>query len=269
MALDSRPQPEWYRPDHLVYTSYRMSERPAVPQYRRIADALLASIRAGKLAAGIRMPSERELSVEFGVSRMTARGALKALVEQGVIASIEARGYFVTTNRIDQRLQTLTSFTEEVRRSGRRPSSVVLAARRVEATDDVAAALHIAPGADVHHLLRLRQADGVPVALEGAFVPADLAPNLLEAADFSTASLYATLKQAYGILPVEAENTFEASAASASDAAILDLQPGAPVLRMTRLSLAAGGRPVEFVQSVYRGDRFTMRVRLAPGSTDA
>ncbi|MCX5512723.1 hypothetical protein C3941_03490 [Kaistia algarum] len=246
-----------------------MSDRQATPQYRRIADELLAAIRSGKLASGLRLPSERELSAEFGVSRMTARGALKALVEQGVIASVEARGYFVTTNRIDQRLQTLTSFTEEVRRTGRRPSSVVLAARRMDASGEVAAELGIAAGSEVYHLLRLRQADGVPVALEGAHVPADLAPGLLDAADFASASLYATLKRVYGILPVEAENTFEASAAGASDAAILDLAAGAPVLRMTRRSLAADGRAIEFVQSVYRGDRFTMRVRLAPGSTDA
>lgn len=246
-----------------------MSGRPPLPQYRRIADTLLASIRSGGIAIGGRMPSERDLSVEFGVSRMTARNALKSLVEQGHVASIEARGYFAAASRIDQRLQTLTSFTEEVRRSGRRASSVVLAARRIAATDEVAARLAIPQGGDVYHLLRLRQADGAPVALEAAHVSVDLAPGLLDAADFASESLYSTLKRVFGILPVEAEQTFEASEAGASDAAILDVAIGAPVLRMTRLSLSSEGRPIEFVQSVYRGDRFTMRVRLAPGSTDA
>lgn len=248
-----------------------MSEASTVPQYKRIADVLLASIRSGDLAVGSKVPSERDLSVEFGVSRMTARGALKTLVEQGLVESVEARGYFVAdaTKRIDQRLQTLTSFTEEVRRTGRRASSVVLAARTIEAPDEIAAALGLPRGAMVHHLLRLRQADGAPVALEAAHVPVELAPTLLEAADFTSESLYSTLKRVFGILPVEAENTFEASAASASDAAILDVLVGAPVLRMTRLSLSSEGQAIEFVRSVYRGDRFTMRVRLAPGSTDA
>ncbi|MBZ9936288.1 GntR family transcriptional regulator [Mesorhizobium sp. BR1-1-16] len=241
----------------------------SLPQYRRIADALVAAIRSGELEVGGRMPSERELSAEFGVSRMTARGALKALVDQGLVSSIEAKGYFVSVSRIDQRLQTLTSFSEDMRRSGRRSSSIVLAARMVPASGEVAARLAVAEGSAVFHLLRLRQADSVPVALEAAHIPESLAPGLIEAADFAAESLYATLRRRYGILPVEAEQSFEASAATESDAAILQVETGAPVLRLTRLSLSADGRPVEFVQSVYRGDRFTMRVRLAPGSTDA
>lgn len=241
----------------------------SVPQYRRIADTLTRSIRSGALEVGGRMPSERELSAEFGVSRMTARGALKALVDQGLVASVEAKGYFVAASRIDQRLQTLTSFTEDMRRSGRRPSSIVLAARAVPAAGEVAMRLGVVEGATVYHLLRLRMADAVPVALEAAHVAESMAPGLIEATDFATESLYATLKRRYGILPVEAEQSFEASAATESDAAILQVAAGAPVLRLTRLSLSAEGRPIEFVQSVYRGDRFTMRVRLAPGSTDA
>jgi GntR family transcriptional regulator len=241
----------------------------SVPQYRRIADALVGAIRSGALEVGGRMPSERELSAEFGVSRMTARGALKALVDQGLVSSIEAKGYFVSASRIDQRLQTLTSFSEDMRRSGRRPSSIVLAARTVPATAEVAARLAIGEGDAVFCLLRLRQADAIPVALEASHIPDSLAPGLMNAADFAADSLYATLRARYGILPVEAEQSFEASAATESDAAILQVEAGAPVLRLTRLSLTAEGRPIEFVQSVYRGDRFTMRVRLAPGSTDA
>ncbi len=241
----------------------------SVPRYRAIADALAGAIRSGALDIGGQLPSERELSAEYGVSRMTARVALKSLVEQGLVSSIEAKGYFVAASRIDQRLQTLTSFSEDMRRSGRRPSSIVLAARMVQAGADVAARLGVAEGAAVYHLLRLRLADAVPVALEAAHVPDSLAPGLIDSADFAAESLYATLKRRFGILPVEAEQSFEASAASASDAAILQIEVGSPVLRMTRLSLAADGRPIEFVQSVYRGDRFTMRVRLAPGSTDA
>lgn len=242
---------------------------PSVPHYRRIADSLVDAIRSGSLEVGARVPSERELSAEFGVSRMTARGALKALVEQGFVNSVEAKGYFVAASRIDQRLQTLTSFTEDMRRSGRRPSSIVLAARKAEAAGEVAARLAVPEGASVYHLLRLREADAVPVALEAAHIPESMAPGLIEAADFASDSLYATLKHRFGILPVEAEQSFEASAAGESDAAILRVPIGAPVLRLTRLSLDAAGRPFEFVQSVYRGDRFTMRVRLAPGSTDA
>ncbi len=241
----------------------------SVPHYRRIADALAGAIRSGALEVGGQLPSERELSADHGVSRMTARLALKTLVEQGLVASVEAKGYFVAASRIDQRLQTLTSFSEDMRRSGRRPSSVVLAARQVAASAEIGARLSVAEGDAVYHLLRLRLADAVPVALEAAHIPGSLAPGLIDEADFAADSLYATLKRRFGILPVEAEQSFEASAASASDAAILQVEIGAPVLRMTRLSLTAEGRPIEFVQSVYRGDRFTMRVRLAPGSTDA
>ncbi len=236
-----------------------------LPIYRRIAEDLLRRIGDGDLAPGARVPSERELSDAFGVSRMTARQALRLLVARGLIESRLGLGYFVARPRIDQRLQTLTSFSQDMRRLGRRPASVVLRRETLPATPEEAAALAIAVEEPVHRLERVRLADAQPVALETTVLPRRLAPDLFDRADFGRESLYAVLERDFAVVPLEAEQTLQAGVPDPLTARALDMPVAAPVLRLTRRTFDRRGTPVEYVRSCYRGDRYTMHIRLAPG----
>lgn len=232
------------------------------PLYRRIAGRLEAQIGSGALKTGDRLPSERQIAEQLGASRMTARQALKLLEQRGFVETRVGRGSFVVYPRIEKQLRTLNGFTEEMRRSGRQVSSIVLDAGVVAADQEAAGALGIAENTPVHRLVRVRLVDAEPVAVERTEVPLALAPGLLERSDFSTDSLYRVLREEYGHVPTEAEETVLADTPDCATAAALGIPAGAPVLKFTRCTYGGDGRPLEYVRSSYRGDCFTMRVRL-------
>jgi GntR family transcriptional regulator len=232
------------------------------PKYRRIADSLADDILAGRLKAGDQIPSERVIAEEHGISRMTVRQALKHLADRGMIEARVGQGTFVGAPRLQQQLSTLTGFTEEMEKQGRKPASIVVEAAARTPDAETAQALELPGGATVWRIARVRLADGEPVALETTEVVAAVTPGLLERADFGRTSLYDTLRRHYGLRPAVAEQTLAAASADASVALPLGIAVGAPVLSLTRLTRDAEGRAFEHVRSVYRGDAFVMKVRL-------
>lgn len=236
----------------------------ATPLYIQIREILQRQIEAGALAVGERLPSERQLSEEYKVSRMTARQALLALVRDGVIFARVGKGTFVAAPKIDQQLRTLTGFSQDVKARGSRPSSRVLDARVIAATPEVAAALRITPQSEVIRLARLRLSDNLPLAVETAHLPFARFPGLLTH-DFAAESLYAVLEHEYGLALTQAEQVLEAVVADVEEMALLELTSPAAVMRMQRLTVDSDGTPVEFVLSSYRGDRYKFRFALQAG----
>lgn len=232
------------------------------PLYLQLKDTLEDQIRAGVYQRHARLPSERELSERFGVSRMTARNALLALAHDGTVYTRIGKGTFVAGPRIDQQLQSLSGFSQEVRARGTRPSSRVLEARIAYPTGDAAAALGVNGGDQVIILGRLRLADGLPLALETAYLPCTLVPGLLNH-DYAVESLYDVLENVYGLQLVLAEQRIEAGLASPRELELLQLVAPAAVLRMRRLTLTADRTPVEWVLSTYRGDRYSFHTTLS------
>ena len=145
------------------------SEQGSAHKYLTVRDHLAALV-AQELRVGDAIPSERHLSQQFGLSRMTVRQAVDTLVTDGVLVREQGRGTFVAPQRMDFEMR-LTTFGEEMRRRGMEPATTVLTAQVVAATPDVATALEIEPRQKVHFLYRVRSADGVPICIEQAWVP--------------------------------------------------------------------------------------------------
>lgn len=207
-------------------------------------------------APGTPAPSERELVNRFGVARMTVRQAIDTLVAEGTLERVRGRGTFVSRPR--RRVGDLTSFTEEMRRRGLEPDSETLLAEHEAATGGVARALGLTAGDPVIHWRRLRLGSGAPVAIEDAYLNELLLPGFLLGG--LPTSLYDALA-ARGLRPTLAEDSVAADVADATEAALLDVRVGAPVLRVSRRGLAAE-RPVVVARSVYRADRFTLWLHL-------
>ena len=237
----------------------------ALPKYRQIADRLASDIATGRLKVGDQIPPERTIAEDLGISRMTVRMALRHLAERGMIEARVGQGTFVGAPVIQQQLSTLTGFTEEMERQGRRAGSIVTEASLRAPSADAALALELPAGAEVWHISRIRLADGEPVALETTEVIAANTPGLLEKADFGRMSLYAVLQDQFGLRPATADQTLAAAAADSTVAVPLGIAVGSPVLRLTRLTRDTSGRPFEHVRSFYRGDAFVMKVRLELG----
>lgn len=236
------------------------------PLYIQVKETLLDEIRSGQYQPHDRLPSERELSSRFDVSRMTVRQALLDMAREGAIYARVGRGTFVAAPKIDQQLRTLTSFSQDVRSRGSQPASQVLEARETAASPEVATTLRLATGAPVLVLSRLRLADGMPLAIETANLPLALCPDLFQH-DFAAESLYQVLRADYGIEPAQAEQTIEAALAAPREAELLELTPPAAVLRMQRLTRDGSGLPVEYVHSTYRSDRYKFRSILTTAAT--
>jgi GntR family transcriptional regulator len=232
-----------------------------LPLYYQIQQDLLDQIRSGSLKAGDPIPSEQELAERLGVSRMTARQALKSLRDIGVTYTERGRGTFVSANKLEKNIRQVLSFTEEMATRGLRATSKPLLFEKVEADEEIAAALHLLNGEILVKLQRIRLADRSPMGIECSYIPQRLCPDLLQTFD-PTASLYQALSERYGIRMAVADEVVEAALATAKEARILQIPKGSPVFVFTRVSRVQSGQPVEYVKSTYRADRYKITHRL-------
>lgn len=232
------------------------------PLYEQIKQYILERIESGEYAPNTKLPSERQLSDRFDVSRLTVSKAIKQMVQEGMLYTQIGKGTYVGTEPIQQQIDTLTSFTEEMQSRGQTTSSRVLSAIMKPASADVAKILDIAIGTDVIELERVRMVAQLPMAIEQSTILAALCPNILERHDFSHESLYAVLREDYNVLLVSAEQTFEAREATKLEADLLEIKAGTSVLATHRVAYNDLNCACEKVKSVYRGDRYKFRARL-------
>jgi GntR family transcriptional regulator len=244
-----------------------LDRNSVIPLYYQIRQSLLEEIRSGSLKAGEPVPSEQEISAHLGVSRMTARQALKSLCSLGLTYSQRGKGTFVSQNKVEKNFRQVLSFTEEMKARGFRPRSKVLGFKAVTATEQVADALRLAPHEKVIRLKRIRLADSLPMAVECTCIPLSLCPDLVETFDPST-SLYDALSQRYAIRITTAEEVVEVGRAGSEDARLLRIPRGSAIFLFTRTSFLESGEPVEYVRSVYRGDRYKFVHSLTQPSRD-
>lgn len=234
----------------------------STPLYLQLKELLRAAIMDGRFAPGSRLPSERELAHRYGVSRMTARQALQLLAQEGMTYSRVGKGTYAREPKIPQELQTLTSFTEEMARLGMRASSMVLRAELQRAPAEIAARLSLRAGAEIVLLARIRCANDEPMAIEYTHLDHAICPGILSQGAFHDTSLYKILRQVYGLSVISADQLIDARMPDSGEAELLRLNARTPVLSIERTTFDADGRPVEFVQSVYRGDKYRFHVHL-------
>jgi GntR family transcriptional regulator len=232
--------------------------RDHVPKYYAVKEQLLESIR--ELPEGSLLPTERVLSDEHGVSRTTVRQALQELLVEGRLYRLQGKGTFVARPKVVLTL-ALTSYTQDMRARGLSPTSRLLAAERIPANPDVAEMLELEAHADVLRVQRLRLANLEPMAVETLFVDAARFPGLEQRLSDNT-SFYELLRTEYAVELEEAEETIESGLATPPDARLLGTEMGWPMLLLTRRTWDVDGRPVEFVRSLYRGDRYRFLTRL-------
>ncbi|MFN4070845.1 MAG: GntR family transcriptional regulator [Thermus caldifontis] len=224
---------------------------PPGPLYLELARRLREGILQGLY--GEALPPERTLAETFGASRDSVRKALDLLEEEGLVVRRQGSGTFVA-KRATFRTR-LKGFSEEMEALGMRPATQVLKATKGPASPEEALALGLSPGEEVLRLFRLRLADEEPMALERATLPA----WALEEAPLG--SLYRAL-EAKGLRPVRALQRLRAVAAR-EEARPLGVEPGSPLLHLERISYLQDGRPIEWVKSWYRADRYELLVELA------
>jgi len=215
------------------------------------------------LRVGEAIPAERQLAGDLGVSRLTVRAAIDGLVRDGQLARRHGSGTYVTEPKIAQPL-TLTSFTEDMRRRGMVPSSRTLELTSVSAGARLARRLQVSPEELVVRVQRLRLADGEPMAYEVLHVPGSLVPGLSKA-DLENRSFYELLEERYGIVIASGNQTIEPTVTTEEESQLLAVPLHTPAFLFERTTVAESDRIIEFVRSIYRGDRYRLITELHPG----
>lgn len=234
----------------------------AGPRYVQLRNRLSEGIEKGILAPASPLPPEREIAAITDLSRVTVRKAIQDLVEDGLIVQKHGSGSFVAQKapQIEQSLSRLTSFTEDMSRRGMVSASRWLERGIFMPSPDEVMALALAPDASVSRIVRLRTANGKPMAIERASLPLDILPNPLAV----ETSLYEVLEKS-DLRPIRALQKISAINLDEANATLLDIPVGSAGLKIERTSYLADGRVAEFTQSIYRGDayNFVAELRLA------
>lgn len=228
-----------------------------LPLYQQLQRTLREAIDRRILDADDALPPERDLAVEFGVSRITVRKAIDGLVKEGLLMRRHGSGTFVR-GRVEKNFSMLTSFSEDMRARGRNPRSDWLKRSTGTVTPEEALGLRSSPGTPVLRFHRLRFADDAPMSLEYATIVASCLPSL----DAVESSLYEALERA-GNRPVRALQRLRAVLLTPEQARLLCAKPGDAGLLVERLGFLQDGRAVEFSQSYYRGDTYDFVAELS------
>jgi GntR family transcriptional regulator len=214
------------------------------------------------LEVGQAIPSERQLTQDLGVSRLTVRAALDELVRDGYLDRRHGSGTYVTEPKIAQPL-TLTSFSEEMRRRGMVPGSRTLELTVTPAGARLGRRLQVSPAQLLVRIKRLRLADAQPMAMEILHVSEALVPGLSRS-DLENRSFYELLQERYGIVIASGTQTIEPTVTNEEESDVLGVPLHTPAFLFERTTVSESGRIVEFVRSIYRGDRYRLVADLVP-----
>jgi len=226
------------------------------PLYRQVAEQITEEIKSGIRPVDSKIPSERKLAEEFGISRMTARAAINSLVHQGLVIRRNRAGAYVSRPKLHFDFSSSTGLHEQLRNAGIEPGAQIVFAEKIPVNTldpEIGQALALDEQDEVYRVVRLRTANGDPIAVENSYFPVNLFPDLL---DFNlTDSIYGILKKYFSVESAGATQEIEITFLDAQWADIMDIPAGLPTLKIKRCSVTIDNKPFEFALDIFRGDR--------------
>jgi GntR family transcriptional regulator len=231
------------------------------PLYSQIREVLRAAILDGSYPPHAQVPSESELMVQHGVSRITVRQALADLQNEGLIFKVHGKGSFVSKPKAFQNVTRLQGFAEAMAPLGYETFSKVLALRTAVAPPKVSEAFGIAPKSRLTQLTRLRFLNREPISVDVSWFTLEVGERLAKA-DLASRDVFAVLENDLGIALGHADIQIEAALVDEAHHKHLKLEPGSPVMQIQRLTYSASGQPVDFEHLYFRGDSFQYRFQI-------
>lgn len=231
-----------------------MNNQYLPPMYVQIKELLKKRIASGDYKRGEKLPSERELSQHYDISRMTARKALTELVNDGLAYRTHGSGTYVAHLKIERDMTTLTGFSQMLRDKGITPSNRLIKTGHIEADKKLSEIFNVMLGTIFYEIVRVRYGNDVPLALEFTYVPENLFPGLLEE-DFSSVSLYSVFETKYNHKVSHAKEWLSLYQVHGDVAKYLDIPDETSVMLFECITFDEDSVPVEFARSYSRGDQ--------------
>ena len=232
----------------------KIDKNGSTPLHIGVRIALAEAIQRGDFKPGEKLPSERELQIQLGISRATIRQALNDLASSGLIYTRSGKGTYVAQLRIATSLIPRVSFSENMRSLGHIPSTRLLDMAVEPAFGLIADYLKIPQGAQIIRIKRLRLTDNIPLGIQKSHLPYDLCFELLKK-DFNHASIFDSLVE-LGLIPYSASQVVKASLPTTKEQKLLAIQAGDPVMRIDWSTYLESGKPIEVANQTYRGDEY-------------
>jgi GntR family transcriptional regulator len=238
----------------------KATRRGSEPLYKQIADYIRHKVDDGEWPVGSQIPPEVKLCQQFDVSRITVVKALERLVEEGLLIREQGKGTFVALPQLSTEAMELMSFTEEMKRKGKSPGSIVLSKGWTRPSKSIQQRLKMGPDEKVLSIRRLMLADNIPLGIQTSFLPEKHFPELIHyVAD--NVSLYRVLREQFGTIITEAIETYRAVQLDDEEKELLEIELTETGFSVERLSFV-GEEPVEFVRSIMRADQTYYSVKL-------
>ncbi|GAC1388398.1 MAG: phosphonate metabolism transcriptional regulator PhnF [Ktedonobacteraceae bacterium] len=245
----------------MVLNHEHIDKSSPIPVYYQIMNHLRSRIAEGQYPVNSTFPPERELVETYQVSRMTVRQAISELVNEGILVRRKGVGTFIAPPKLEQALNSLTSFTEDMAQRGMKAGAHILSFKEMRPDAMTRKLLGLEVEETVYESVRIRLADEEPMALETTTLVASLCPGLRRE-DLENQSLYKVLTERYGIQLEYATQSLEPVLAPPHEATLLHVDPGVPLLLMYRVTHDLNGKAFELAKSLYRGDRYKFVTEL-------
>lgn len=230
------------------------------PLYVRLKETVIHGVETGAYQPGDRLPSQRELCRQFGMSHMTVRRAIDELVAEGVVFGIPGKGLYISEKKHPAET-SMAGFTGEMTARGYTVASRILEKGLLPASTVLARALEIPAGSELAFLHRLRLVNGEPISIQYSYLVHRFCPGILEMIQENT-SLYTILSQVYKIELINSITTVESTLAQKSQAELLGLSLPAALMMIEQINKQDGKLAIEYSRLAYRGDRYVMQTRL-------
>lgn len=238
-------------------TDIELDHSSPVPLYHQISEPIKKLILDGTIPPGAKLEDELSMASRLGVSRPTARRALQSLVDLRLVVRKRAVGTIVAPKEIHRQMK-LSSLYDDLRDSGQKPTTEVISYQEVAAEAEVAEDLRLSEGQTVVKVVRLRLANGEPLAIMTNYLPLEIAPTEKE---LRSSGLYDAMRS-HGHEVVSASQTISARKASSEEAETLQESRGAAILSMRRIAYNQSGVPIEIGDHVYRASRYRFTISL-------
>lgn len=235
-----------------------------MPLYAQIIDYLTEMIDSGRYKTGEQIPSEMILAKDLGVSRITVTNAIQRMVQEGTLYRIQGKGTFVAEKKsVEHRLTTLISFTEDMVSRGYQTRTELVSIELVVPSEKIMQNLELSEGDQTWKIKRIRYADEEPMAIQNAYLPEKIFPDL-DKKGLGNNSLYDLLRDGYKVEMSEAEEHYRVMVLrKEEEARMLNVTPEFPALFSVRVSTLKNKQKFEYTESILRGDRYVLSVKLS------
>ncbi|MGD0004728.1 MAG: GntR family transcriptional regulator [Anaerolineaceae bacterium] len=230
-----------------------------IPLFAQVKEDIIDLIKSGSLSPGDRLPTQQELCEKYKISHMTMRRVINELTSEGVLNAVTGKGIYVSETKLVTESSPMISFTQDMKRRGMSASSKVLEAGIIGASIMMSKTLDVEPGASLIYLRRLRLADNIPMAIQSTFLNSRFCHGLIEY-NLESNSLFDILINKFDLHLSNKYLMIGTEMASKEIADLLQITVPASLLVTEQITYLDTGQAIEFVRSVYRGDRFQISI---------